>query len=245
MKESFTHKNLEVVYEDNHIIVVMKPQNVPSCPDETGDKDVLTVVKDYLKEKYNKPGEAYVGLVHRLDRPTGGVMVFAKTSKAAGRLCESMKKGEFEKKYYAITVGTPKEKSVLNLTHYLIKDSKVNMVYAVPMATEGAKIASLDYTVLDTKNNLSLLAVKLHTGRAHQIRVQMKTIGTPLFGDQRYGEGKSPAGYNLALWAVELKFNHPVTMEKMVFRVYPPTDCVPWNIFDINRYLSISIKHNY
>lgn len=245
MKEMLTSNDLQVVFEDNHIIVVCKPQNVPSCPDETGDKDILTLVKEYLISKYNKPGDAYVGLIHRLDRPTGGVMVFAKTSKAAMRLCESMKNGEFEKRYYAITVGVPKEKSILNLTNYLVKDSAKNMVYAVPMATEGAKIAILDYTTLASENNLSLLSIKLHTGRAHQIRVQMKTLGTPLFGDQRYGEGKTPVGFNLALWAVELKFIHPVSKEKMVFRVYPPTDSVPWKYFDVNRYLSISIKNNY
>jgi 23S rRNA pseudouridine1911/1915/1917 synthase len=245
MKEQFTAENLEVVFEDNQIIVVLKPQNVPSCPDETGDTNLLDVVKEYLVKKYNKPGDAYVGLVHRLDRPAGGVMVFAKTSKAAARLCEGMKNGEFEKTYYAVVVGEPREKSVLNLTHYLLKDPSKNMVSAVPMATEGAKEAVLDYTTLDTQNDMSLLAVKLHTGRAHQIRVQLQTVGCPIFGDQKYGEGKSPAGYNLALWATELKFIHPVTKEKMVFRVYPPADEVPWKFFDISRFLSISIKNNY
>ena len=245
MKREFTHDQLQVVYEDNHVIVVVKPQNVPSCPDETGDKDILTVVKEYLIAKYDKKGDAFVGLIHRLDRPTGGVMVFAKTSKAAGRLSEGMKNGEFEKKYFAVVVDTPKEKSMLNLTHYLVKDSSKNMVYSVPMATEGAKKAVLDYTTLATENNLSLLSVRLHTGRAHQIRVQMQTIGNPLFGDQRYGAGKSPAGYDLALWAVELKFIHPTTKEKMMFRVYPPVDNVPWKYFDVTRFLSICIQDSY
>lgn len=245
MKQEFTADNLQVVYEDNHVIVVVKPQNVPSCPDESGDADVLTVIKEYLKKKYDKPGDAYVGLVHRLDRPTGGVMVYAKTSKAAARLCESLKIGDFEKRYFAVVVGSPKNQSMLNLTHYLVKDSSKNMVYAVPMATEGAKPAILDYTTLASENNLSLVSVKLHTGRAHQIRVQMATVGNPLFGDQRYGAEKSPAGYNLALWAVELKFTHPTTKERMVFRVYPPIDNVPWKFFDVSRYLSVSIKDNY
>lgn len=245
MKQDFNSENLQIVYEDNHIIVVVKPQNVPSCPDETKDTDVLSVVKEYLIKKYQKQGDAYVGLIHRLDRPTGGVMVFAKTSKAAGRMCEGLKNGEFEKRYLAVVVGTPREKSILGLTHYLVKDSAKNMVYSVPMATEGAKKAVLDYTVLDSQNNMSLLNVKLHTGRAHQIRVQMQTIGNPLFGDQRYGSGKSPAGFNLALWAVELKFIHPVSKERMVFRVYPPVDNIPWKYFDISRYLTISIKDNY
>lgn len=245
MKQEFTADQLQVVYEDNHVIVVVKPQNVPSCPDETGDKDILTVVKEYLIQKYDKKGDAFVGLIHRLDRPTGGVMVFAKTSKAASRLSESMKNGEFEKKYFAVVVDTPKEKSMLNLTHYLVKDSTKNMVYSVPLATEGAKKAVLDYTTLASENNLSLLSIRLHTGRAHQIRVQMQTIGNPLFGDQRYGGGKTPVGYNLALWAVELKFVHPTTKEKMTFRVYPPVEEIPWKYFDVTRFLSISIKDSY
>lgn len=244
MKE-FTYKDLNVVYEDNHVIVVVKPQNIPSCPDETGDTDMLSVVKEYLIKTYNKPGDAYVGLVHRLDRPTGGVMMFAKTSKAAARLSEDIKQGKAEKKYLAVVVGEPKEKSRLGLTHYLIKNSAKNIVYAVPMATEGAKQAVLDYTTITTEGALSLLSIRLHTGRAHQIRVQMATIGNPLFGDQKYGQGKSPVGFNLALWATELKFIHPTTKETLVFRVYPPVEETPWKNFDINRYLAISIKNNY
>ncbi len=238
------NQELTVVYEDNHVIVVVKPQNVPSCPDETGDRDMLTMVKEYIKEKYNKPGDAFVGLVHRLDRPTGGIMVFAKTSKAASRLSEDVRSGEFEKKYYAIVVGKPREKAAVNLTHYLMKNTEKNIVKAVPMATEGAKIAVLDYTTIEQKNGLSLLGIRLHTGRAHQIRVQMATIGCPVFGDQKYGEGKSPVGTNLALWAVELKFIHPTTKEKMTFRVFPPTEDAPWKYFDINRYLAITIKND-
>lgn len=243
--KQFDYKDLNIAYEDNHVIVVVKPQNVPSCPDGTGDMDMLTAVKKYLIEKYQKPGDAFVGLVHRLDRPTGGVMMFAKTSKAATRLSESIKNGETEKKYFAVVVGTPRESSVVGLTHYLIKDAAKNLVYTVPMATEGAKKAVLDYTTIASNDKLSLLSIRLHTGRAHQIRVQMQTLGVPLFGDQKYGQGKSPAGYNLALWATELKFTHPTTKEKMVFRVYPPVEEVPWKFFDINRFLAISIKNNY
>ena len=244
MEEEIKQQELTVVYEDNHVIVVMKPQNVPSCPDDTGDRDMLTMVKDYLKEKYNKPGEAFVGLVHRLDRPTGGVMVFAKTSKAASRLSEDVRNGNFEKKYYAVVVGKPREKSCVELTHYLLKNTEKNIVKVVPMATEGAKIAVLDYNTVETKNGLTLLGIRLHTGRAHQIRVQIATIGCPVFGDQKYGAGKSPVGTNLALWAVELKFIHPTTKEKMTFRVFPPTEEVPWKFFDISRYLAITIKND-
>ncbi|MBR1746706.1 MAG: RNA pseudouridine synthase [Clostridia bacterium] len=241
----FSYKDLEIVYEDNHVVVVVKPQNVPSCPDETGDLDMQTAIKQYLVEKYDKPGDAYVGLVHRLDRPTGGVMVYAKTSKAAARLCDAIKSGEVEKKYLAVVAGSPKEKCVNGLTHYLIKNPQKNVVMVVPMATEGAKRATLDYRTLAESNGMSLLSVRLHTGRAHQIRVQMATIGVPLFGDQKYGQGKSPVGYNLALWATELKFVHPTTKETLVFRVYPPVHDVPWKFFDVSRYLSIRIKSIY
>ncbi len=238
-------RELTVLYEDNHVIVVLKPQNVPCCPDETGDTDLLTMVKDYIKVKYNKPGEAFVGLVHRLDRPTGGVMVFAKTSKAAARLAEELKQGEMEKRYYAVVVGKPRESSRLQLTHYLLKNSEKNIVKTVPMAIAGAKIAVLDYTTVEEKNGLTLLDIRLHTGRAHQIRVQMSAIGNSIFGDQKYGAGKSPEGFNLALWAVELRFIHPTTREKMTFRIFPPTEEVPWKYFDISRHLAISIKNVY
>ncbi len=243
--KQFTYEDLNVVFEDNHVIVAVKPVNVPSCPDGTGDKDMLTLVKEYLIHKYNKPGDAFVGLVHRLDRPTGGVMVFAKTSKAASRLSESLRNGEIEKKYLAVVVGEPREKAINGLTNYLLKDTDKNIVYAVPMTTDGAKKAVLDYTTIASNRNTSLLWIKLHTGRAHQIRVQMATLGHPLFGDHKYGQGKSPDGYGLALWATELKVVHPVTKEIHVFRVYPPTDLIPWKEYDISRYLSISIKNLY
>ena len=240
-----TYEDINIVYEDNHLLAAVKPVGVPAQADETGDPDMLSMLKEYLKVKYGKPGEAYLGLVHRLDRPTGGIMVFAKTSKAASRLSESIRNDETEKKYLAVVVGTPREKTITELTNYLLKDSAKNMVYVVPMATEGAKKAVLDYTTIATDGKLSLISVKLHTGRAHQIRVQMSTLGNPLFGDQKYGQGKSPAGFNLALWAYELVIPHPTTKERMVFRVYPPVEEIPWKYFDINRYLAISIKNIY
>ena len=140
--------NLTVLYEDNQIIVVVKPQNVPTQADSSGDKDLLTMIKEYVKEKYAKPGEVYIGLVHRLDRPTGGVMVFARTSKAAARLQEQMKTGLFEKKYLAVTVGVPRDRQG-RLSQYLVKDEKNNMVRVVPAAVEGAKKAELEYKVLE------------------------------------------------------------------------------------------------
>lgn len=241
-----THQDINIVYEDNHILVAVKPRNLPVCADESGDKDLLSLLKEYLVEKYNKPGQAYLGLVHRLDRPTGGVIVFAKTTKAAGRLAEAFKEHRVEKKYVAVVSGVPKEKSA-ELVHYLWKDLAKHTVYSVPMATEGAKKAVLSYKTLETKDVkgsvCSLLTLNLETGRAHQIRVQMATVGNPLYGDQKYGGAKAIKGEQLALWAYSLKFTHPVTGEIMAFRVYPPEEERPWNAFDINRYLTISIKN--
>lgn len=229
---------MDILYEDNHVIVVLKPQNVPSQADESGDKDMLTMVKEYIKEKYNKPGNVYVGLVHRLDRPTGGVMVFAKTSKAAARLTEQFKNKEAEKTYFAVVCGTLKAKQT-KLVNYLLKDEKNNIVKVVPMATTGAKRAELDYTVLEEKDGFSLLKVKLETGRGHQIRVQFSTIGNPIYGDQKYGKDMPKA--NLNLFAVELKFKHPTTGDTMVFRAYPPENLKAWNLFDLEKYLSLKV----
>lgn len=239
--EKFDFKDLNIVYEDNHIIVVVKPQNIATCGDETGDDNLLDLLKAYVKDKYNKPGEVFLGLVHRLDRPTGGVMVFARTSKAASRLSENIRNGELEKRYLAVTVGAPRDKKGI-LRNGLIKDEKRNMVTVVPMHMEGAKQAVLEYKVLDQKDGnpkVALFDINLITGRSHQARVQLNTIGCPIFGDYRYAPQKSPRGYNLALWAYELRFPHPVTKEMMVFRVNPPLDEVPWNIFDIGTKLSI------
>ena len=235
-------EDLTILHEDNHIIVVLKPQNVPSCEDESKDKDMLTIIKEYLKEKYDKQGNVYLGLVHRLDRPTGGVMVFAKSSKAAARLSEQMKLGDFEKRYYAVLVGTPKEEQA-TLTHYLKKNAVNNMVYVAAQTVEGARFAELEYKIAEVKQGLSLADIRLHTGRSHQIRVQMNAIGCPVYGDMRYGGEKAKKGY-LALWAYYLAFTHPVTKERMVFRVEPPSENAPWNLFDTKKAVTI-IKPTY
>lgn len=225
-------EELKVVYEDNHILVVIKPQNVPSQADSSNDLDMLTMCKNYIKEKYNKQGNVYVGLVHRLDRPTGGLMVFAKTSKSASRLAESMKNGEFSKKYLAVVVGKPKYNED-RLVNYLKKDTKDNVVRVVPQLEEGAKYAELNYKVLDSNSKLSLCEVKLGTGRNHQIRVQMATIGNPVFGDVKYG-GDIVKGYNLALWAYKLSFEHPISNQTMNFICYPPVEDTPWKYFKVD-----------
>lgn len=230
-------EDLIILHEDNHIIVVLKPQNVPSCEDESKDMDMLTLIKEYIKTTYNKTGNVYLGLVHRLDRPTGGVMVFAKSSKAAARLSEQLQNGDFEKRYFAVLMGTPKEEKA-TLTHYMKKNTVNNMVYVCPPTVQGAKFAELEYTVVENHDGLSLADVRLHTGRSHQIRVQMSAIGNPLYGDMRYGGEKAKKGH-LALWAYYLSFTHPVSKERMVFRVQPPKDVTPWQIFDTERAVKI------
>ncbi|MDD7166309.1 MAG: RNA pseudouridine synthase [Clostridia bacterium] len=239
MAEQMQKDDLIVLYEDNHVIVVLKPQNVPSCEDETKDKDLLTVIKEHVKEKENKQGNVYVGLVHRLDRPTGGVMVYAKSSKAAARLSEQMQNGDFEKKYAAVLAGELKTKRA-TLTNYLKKNPINNMVYVCPPVTEGAKFAELEYDVLEEKSGLTLALIKLHTGRSHQIRVQMANVGAPVYGDMRYGGEKAKKG-KLALWAVSLSFTHPVSKERLCFKIQPPADIIPWKYFDTEKTLSMEL----
>ena len=222
---------LIILYEDNHVIVVLKPQMVACCPDESGDYNLFDCVKDYLKEAYNKPGNAFLGLVHRLDRPTGGVMVFAKTSKAAARLSEQMKNGGFEKKYYAVLCGTPSKRKAV-LENYLRKNSINNTVYVCTQTEEGAKFASLEYEIKEEKAGLSLAEITLHTGRTHQIRVQTAAINCPVYGDMRYGGDKAVKG-KLALWAYSLRFKHPTTGESLKFMIEPPKEDNPWKLFDI------------
>ena len=225
----------EILFEDNHILVVMKEQNLASCPDESGDENLLDLLKDYLKRTYDKPGNVYLGLVHRLDRPTGGVMVFAKTSKAAGRLSEQMKTGDFEKRYLTVLNGAPNPESG-KLVNYLKKNTINNMVYLSTEGTDGAKYAALDYRVLDKKGALALIEVKLHTGRSHQIRVQFAGIAHPVYGDMRYG-GEFAIKGRLALWAYSLAFTHPVTKERMRFLSEPPADETPWKFFSLSDFV--------
>lgn len=211
---------MKILYEDNHIIVVEKMVNIPSQSDKTGDKDMLTYIKEYLKEKYQKPGNVYLGLVHRLDRPVGGVMVFAKTSKAASRLSEEVRNKTFKKEYLVICNGKM-EKEKDTLVDYLWKDEKNNTTYVVKPTKKNAKEAILDYEKLgyNEKENLSILKINLHTGRHHQIRVQLANFGHSIFGDQKYGtRGK---GKQIALWAYELTIQHPITNEKLTFTDLP------------------------
>ena len=207
-------KDLEILYEDNHIIVVMKPANVPVCEDSSGDLDLLSMVKHYLEEKYNK-NNAFVGLVHRLDRPVGGVMVFAKTSKAASRLSDQIRKGEMKKKYYAVVMGKTLERGIF--VDKLEKDSKKNISFV----SDNGKESILEYERIKTNGEMSLVSIDLKTGRSHQIRVQFSHHGFPLYGDQKYNK-KAKMHTQIALFAYSLSFLHPTLKKELVFSVDIP-----------------------
>lgn len=219
-----------ILYEDNHLLVVEKPVNIPVQEDSSGDKDLLTLLKEDIKVRYNKPGNVYLGLVHRLDRPVGGVMVFAKTSKAASRLSDVIRRKELQRNYLGIVRGTP-QKNNDKLEHYLLKDTKRNKVHAVSSDHKQAKKSILEYKKIGSQEQLSLLSVKLHTGRSHQIRVQLSTMGWPLYGDQKYGQHVNRPGEQIALWAHSLTFPHPTTKEVMTFTSTPPNE-YPWMLWD-------------
>ena len=202
---------LNILYEDNHLIVAEKRPNILSQSDITGDFDMLSILKEYIKEKYKKPGNVYLGLVHRLDRPTGGIMVFARTSKAAERLSKQIQDKKFDKRYLAVINGILNEKEGI-LEDYILKQDSNSII------DKSGKYAKLSYKVLEEKNNLSLLDIKLDTGRHHQIRVQFSSRNYPLYGDQRYGKEDKK---QLALYAYYLSFYHPTTKEKLEFKLVP------------------------
>lgn len=208
---------LNVLYEDNHIIVVVKDINILSQKDNTNDIDMLTIIKEYLKEKYHKPGNVYLGLVHRLDRVVGGVMVFAKTSKAASRLSNEIRLNNVHKTYLAIVHGHPANKGTF--VDYLKKMDDFNTI--VSTKTDG-KYAELSYELVEYQktHDISLVKVFLKTGRHHQIRVQFQSRGYPLVGDNRYGHDKVK---EICLFAYQLSFKHPVKNELMTFTAYPAT----------------------
>ncbi len=211
----FTYKDIKILYEDNHLLVVEKPCNILMQQDATNDLDLLTLLKHYLKETYNKPGNVYLGLVHRLDRPVGGVCVFAKTSKAASRLSETIRKNQMHKIYTAVVLNEVKRQKD-TLIDYLYKDTKTNLVRVVSSTHKEAKKAILHYTVLAYADNLTMVSISLETGRPHQIRVQFSSRNHPLYGDQRYNK-KAIVKQQIALWATKLTFEHPTTKEMLTF----------------------------
>ena len=204
---------MKILYEDNHIIVVIKECNIPVQEDISKDKDMLTIIKEYIKEKYTKPGNVYLGLVHRLDRPVGGVMVFARTSKAASRLSEQIRDKKIEKRYIALTHNHTKKHEIL--IDKLSKDEKTNTSYV----SDSGKESILEYNLIEYKKDMSLIDINLLTGRHHQIRVQLSHHGYPIYGDQKYGIDSSHI--QIHLWCYKLKFKHPVKDEIMEFTYYP------------------------
>lgn len=215
---------INIIYEDNHLLVIEKPVNIPVQKDSSNDIDLVNILKKYRKENENKDGEAYIGLVHRLDRPVGGIMVFAKTSKAASRLSNEIRNNNMTKKYLAVVENKLPKKALLE--DYLIKDKKENKSYIT--TKEKGKYSALKYEVIGTKDNLNLVKIELITGRAHQIRVQFSSRGNPLVGDSKYGN--NPNNISIALFAYELTLIHPTTKEKLTFTLNKPNR-YPFNIF--------------
>ena len=216
-----------IVYEDNHLLVVVKPPNMPTQADASGDPDLHGTMKRYIAEKYEKPGAVYLGLVHRLDRPVGGLVVLARTSKAADRLSRQVRDKTLARQYVAAVRGTPEPEG--ELCDWLLKDAATNTVRAVAQGTPGAKDARLRYACVGAADGLTLVRVKLFTGRSHQIRVQLSHHGMPIRGDARYGGGKP--GQQIALWGAHLGLEHPTLKTPMRFDAPPPQDAAPWSGF--------------
>ncbi|MCL2671085.1 MAG: RNA pseudouridine synthase [Clostridiales bacterium] len=207
-----------ILYEDNHLLVVIKPPNLPVQADASGDLDLLTLCKAYIGKKYGKPGAVYLGLVHRLDRPVGGVMVFARTGKAAQRLAAQFAGRQAQKRYLAIVDGLAPAKGTL--TDWLLKDEKTNNSGGVPEGTSGAKLATLHFRRIAHHNNQSLVDIRLDTGRPHQIRVQFSHAGIPLHADMRYNKNVV-VGEQIRLWAYALTITHPTLGDSMSFYAQP------------------------
>ena len=213
---------IKVLYEDNHLIAVLKPINVPTQKDSSNDIDMVSLVKDYLKKKYNKPGNVYLGLLHRLDRPVSGVLLFAKTSKAAERMTKEIKNHNVRKTYYAVVEGKVDKKGTF--IDKLLKDEKTNFV----RVSDKGKEAKLEYELICYKNNYSLVKINLITGRSHQIRVQFSSRGYPLYGDQRYNKKDKN---QIALFSSSIEFTHPVTKEHLTISYNLPNR-FPFTLFN-------------
>ena len=222
-----TKDNLEVLFEDNHLLIVNKKSGDIVQGDKTGDKPLSDVVKEYIKEKYNKPGEVFLGVVHRLDRPTSGVIIFARTSKALERLNKMLRERTISKTYWAVVKNTPlKEKD--SLIHFLKKNPKNNKSTVFTKETDASKKAILHYSVIKKLDNYSLLEIDLETGRHHQIRAQLAYIGSPIKGDLKYGASRSNKDGSIHLHARKIEFIHPVSKEQISLIAPTPNDVI-WN----------------
>ena len=227
VKEISTKDNLQILHEDNHIIVINKRVGDIVQGDKTGDKPLSDVVKEYIKVKYNKPGDVFLGVVHRLDRPTTGIVVFAKTSKALSRLNETFKNRETQKTYWAVVKNCPpKEKDTL--VHFLKRNPKNNTSKAHLKEVPDSKKASLSYQIIKKLDNYFVLEIDLHTGRHHQIRAQLQAIGSPIKGDLKYGFDRSNPDGGIHLHAKKLVLKHPVSKEIITFNAPTPKDTI-WN----------------
>lgn len=211
------------------MLAVNKPVNMPVQEDASGDLDLLNALKDFIKIRDEKPGNVYLALLHRLDRPTSGAMIFAKTSKAASRLSDQFRKNEIKKTYYAVVRST-NLKSKDTLIDYLYKNRDKNQSYVVDKNHDKAKKAILDYEVLDTQNDLSLVKINLITGRPHQIRVQFSNINAPLYGDQKYASKLNKTGQQLALFSKDITFSHPTKKAPITVEASVPSEN-PWSLF--------------
>jgi 23S rRNA pseudouridine1911/1915/1917 synthase len=221
--------SIKVLYEDNHLLVLNKPSGLLVHGDQTGDKTLLDWGKYYIKKKYNKPGDVFLGVTHRLDRPASGVVILARTSKALARINNLIKNRQIEKKYFAISEGKPPY-SAGSLVHYLIKNRGKNKVQAFDKPGPDRKKAELDYRVIGQLQDLRLFEIELRTGRSHQIRVQLSSLDCPIIGDLKYGYPKAIADKSIALHCAEMSFIHPV--KKEVVRIQSsPKNIHPWNIF--------------
>lgn len=218
-----------VIYEDNHIIIINKLPGELVQGDTTGDETLADKVKQYLKEKYNKPGNVYLGIPHRLDRPTSGIVVYAKTEKALKRLCETFRKGDVKKIYWAITDKAP-QKPEGTLVHYIMRDSKKNKSFATPIEKSGSKLAKLSYKMLAASKTFFLVEVDLLTGRHHQIRAQFAAINLHIRGDLKYGAKRSNKDGGISLHARKIVFPHPVKDEVVTVVANPPHEVV-WDAF--------------
>jgi 23S rRNA pseudouridine1911/1915/1917 synthase len=227
MKEISTKNNLQVLYEDNHIIAINKRVGDIVQGDKTGDKPLSDIVKEYIKGKYSKPGEVFLGVVHRLDRPTTGIVIFARTSKALTRLNELFKTRETQKTYWAIVKDKP-PKPEDQLVHFLRRNEKNNTSKAHIKEVPDSKIARLDYKIIKDLNNYFALEINLHTGRHHQIRAQLAAIGCPIKGDLKYGSARSNPDGGIDLHARQLVLVHPVTKKMLTLSAPPPSDAI-WN----------------
>jgi 23S rRNA pseudouridine1911/1915/1917 synthase len=225
MKIVSDKNNLDVLYEDNHIIAINKRVGDIVQGDKTGDKPLSDVVKEYIKDKYNKPGEVFLGVVHRLDRPTTGLVIFARTSKALTRLNDLFKNRETQKTYWAVVKKRPQEDTGV-LIHYLKRNEKSNTSKAHTKEVPESKKASLDYTIIKQLDNYTVLEINLHTGRHHQIRAQLSAIGSPIKGDLKYGADRSNPDGGIHLHARKLVFIHPVTKEEITITAPVPNDPV-------------------